>query len=95
MAKTKTAKVKDLRPDKITDKQLEKIQGIINNLNKIQLDIGMLETRKHGMLHGIAGMQDQLTLIQQELEKDYGTTDIDITNGTINYPENGQADKKD
>ena len=33
--------------------------------------------------------------MQQELEKDYGTTDIDITNGTINYPENGQADKKD
>ena len=95
MAKTKTAKVKDLRPEKITDEQLEKIQGIINNLNKIQLDIGMLETRKHGMLHGIAGMQDELTLIQQELEKDYGTTDIDITNGTINYPENGQADKKD
>ena len=95
MAKTKTAKVKDLRPEKITDKQLEKIQGTINNLNKIQLDIGMLETRKHGMLHGIAGMQDQLTLMQQELEKDYGTTDIDITNGTINYPENGQADKKD
>ena len=95
MAKTKTAKVKDLRPEKITDKQLEKIQGTINNLNKIQLDIGMLETRKHGMLHGIAGMQDELTLIQQELEKDYGTTDIDITNGTINYPENGQADKKD
>ena len=95
MAKTKTAKVKDLRPEKITDEQLEKIQGIINNLNKIQLDIGMLETRKHGMLHGIAGMQDQLTLMQQELEKDYGTTDIDITNGTINYPENGQADKKD
>ena len=95
MAKRKTAKVKDLRPDKITDKQLEKIQGIINNLNKIQLDIGMLETRKHGMLHGIAGMQDELTLMQQELEKDYGTTDIDITNGTINYPENGQTDKKD
>ena len=95
MAKTKTAKVKDLRPEKITDKQLEKIQGTINNLNKIQLDIGMLETRKHGMLHGIAGMQDELTLMQQELEKDYGTTDIDITNGTINYPENGQADKKD
>ena len=95
MAKTKTSKVKDLRPEKITDKQLEKIQGTINNLNKIQLDIGMLETRKHGMLHGIAGMQDQLTLMQQELEKDYGTTDIDITNGTINYPENGQADKKD
>ena len=71
IAKTKTAKVKDLRPEKITDKQLEKIQGIINNLNKIQLDIGMLETRKHGMLHGIAGMQDELTLMQQELEKDY------------------------
>ena len=95
MAKRKTAKVKDLRPEKITDKQLEKIQGIINNINRAQLELGMMETRKHNVLHTIAGIQDQLKLMQTEFEDQYGTTDVDIQTGAINYPENGQADKKD
>ena len=56
---------------------------------------GIMESRKHNALHNIAGINDQLTLLQDELEKDYGTFDIDIENGTINYPENGEADKKD
>jgi len=46
------------------------------------------------MLHSIAREQDELTLLQNELEKEYGTIDINITDGTINYPENGEADKK-
>ena len=47
-------------------------------------------------MHGIAGLRDELTLLQGEFEKDYGTFDIDIQTGTINYPkENGKADKKD
>ena len=48
------------------------------------------------MMHNIAGLRDELTLLQGELEKEYGTNDINIQNGTINYPkENGEADKKD
>jgi len=34
-----------------------------------------------------------LTLLQNEFEKEYGTFDINIQDGTINYEkENGQAD---
>ena len=96
MAKRKTPKVKDLRPEKITDEQLKKVQNVVNNLNRSQLDIGQLETRKHELLHGVAGLRDELTLLQSELEKDYGTFDINIQDGMINYPpENGEADKKD
>ena len=40
----------------------------------------------------LAGKQDKLTILQTELSKEYGTDDIDIQDGTINYPkENGQA----
>ena len=100
MAKRKTPKVEkvvDLTPkaEKITDEQLKKVQGIINNINRVQMEIGIVETRKHNLLHNVAGIQDQLTLMQGEFEKDYGTTDINIQDGTINYPENGEADKKD
>ena len=34
--------------------------------------------------------------MQTNFEKTYGTADINIQDGTINYPkENGEADKKD
>ena len=47
-------------------------------------------------MHGIAGFRDELTSLQREFEKEYGTFDIDIQTGAINYPkENGEADKKD
>jgi hypothetical protein len=37
-------------------------------------------------------LQDLLAKLQEELQKDYGTTDISIADGSINYKENGQAD---
>ena len=56
----------------------------------------MNEIKKHEMMHSIAGLRDNLTVLQSEFEKDYGTFDVDIQTGIINYPkENGEADKKD
>ena len=102
MAKTKTkgtnAKIKELKgikPEKITEEQLKKVQDSVNNINRAQLEIGAMELKKHEMMHHIAGLRDALTLLQGEFEKEYGTFDINIQDGTINYPENGEADKKD
>ena len=100
MAKTKTKKEKivDLKPkaEKVTEEQLKSIQRIVNRINQSQLNIGQLEARKHQILHVIAGVNDELTLLQDTLEKEYGTNDINIETGVINYPkENGEADKKD
>ena len=96
MAKRKTPKVKDLRPEKITDEQLKKVQNAVNNINRSQLEIGTIELRKHDMLHGIAVSRDEVTLLQAEFDKEYGTYDVDIQTGKINYSkENGEADKKD
>ena len=33
--------------------------------------------------------------LQKEFEAAYGKVDINITDGTINYPEDEQADKED
>ena len=98
MAKTKKMeKVVDLKPkaEKITDEQLKKVQDTVNGINRAQLEIGSLEIKKHEMMHGIAGLRDELTVLQSEFEKEYGTFDINIQDGLINYPENGEADKKD
>ena len=102
MAKTKTkdtnAKIKELKgikPEKITDEQLKKVQDSVNNINRAQLEIGAMELKKHEMMHHIAGLRDALTLLQGEFEKEYGTFDINIQDGIINYPENGEVNKED
>ena len=102
MAKTKTkgtnSKIKELKtekPEKVSQKQLDSIQRIVNKLNQAQMNIGQLESRKHQVLHMIAGTNDELTLLQDELDKEYGTNDVNIETGEINYPkENGETNKK-
>ena len=92
MATAKKEEVVDLKPKNVSDDQLKKIQSIVDRINKAQMDIGALEARKHQALHFIAGVNDELTLVQEQLKKEYGTDDINIMDGTINYPkENGEA----
>tara|TARA_R110001583_G_scaffold19457_3_gene76064 strand:+ start:750 stop:1028 length:279 start_codon:yes stop_codon:yes gene_type:complete len=88
----KKNKVVDLKPEKISDEQLQKVQQIVNMMQRGQMDLGMLETRKHKMLHDVAAIQDQLTVMQGELEKEYGTYDINIQDGTINHKEDESSD---
>jgi len=93
MAKTK--KVVDLKPQNITKEELESLQALVNNLNRAQMEIGNLESRKHGMLHQITGLQTQMQTLQKSFEDLYGKVDININDGTIAYPEDVEADKKD
>ena len=98
MTKTKNKKedIIDLKPEKITDEQLTKVQDQVNRINKFQLEVGMLESRKHALLHQVGAVQNEISETQVELEKQYGTADINVQDGTINYTkENGEADKKD
>ena len=103
MATSKTkgtnAKIKELKgikAEKVTEEQLTKIQNVVDRINQTQMNIGALEARKHQALHFIASYNDDLKEVQDELEKQYGTYDINIQDGIINYPpENGEADKKD
>ena len=88
----KIKELKGIKPEKITDEQLKKVQDTVNTLNRSQLDIGSMEVKKHELMHQIAGLRDELTMLQGEFEKEYGTFDINIQDGTINYPEeNGEV----
>jgi len=92
MGKKKEEKVVDLKPQKITDEQLKKVQDTVNNINRGQLELGVMETRKHMLLHNIAAVQEQLTVMQDEFQEQYGTFDINIQDGTINYKEDEPSD---
>ena len=91
----KIKELKGIKPEKITDEQLQKVQDTVNAINRTQLELGSMEIKKHEMMHNIAALREGLTSMQAEFEKEYGTFDINIQDGTINYPENGEADKKD
>jgi|TARA_R110002167_G_scaffold156074_1_gene350679 hypothetical protein len=90
----KIKELKGIKPEKITDEQLKRVQDTVNGINTGKLEIGSLEIKKHEMMHSIAGLRDELTLLQGEFDSEYGTFDINIQDGIINYPENGEADKK-
>ena len=97
MAKRKTPKVQDLRPDSITKEELQKLQNVVKIINEAQLQIGMLESQKHAMLHDITNAQQMVNSIRQELIEKYGDHDFNIMDGSIKYNENGddKTDTKD
>ena len=99
MATTKTKgtskKIKELKgikPEKITDEQLEKVQTLINDINRSQMELGQMETKKHAILHHVSSLQEAIGVVREEFEKDYGTSDVNIQDGIINYPADVEAD---
>ena len=83
----KKEKVIDLKAkaEKVTDEELKKLQDIVSGINALQVEIGRLEAQKHVQLHKLAVVRDEATLLQTELEKTYGTADVNINNGSITY----------
>ena len=101
MAKRKTKKAEKVidlaaKAEKITDEQLKEVQDVINEINRLQMEIGLMETKKHSILHHIGVSQENIGKIRTKFEKEYGTADVDIQTGIINYPsENGETNKED
>ena len=84
-------KVVDLKPkaEKITDEQLKNLQTVVNDNNAIQFRVGALEAQKHELIHQQVGIQAKIVELQNTFSKEYGTFDVNLTDGTINYPNNG------
>ena len=95
MAKNTTKKIKELKaekPSKITNEELNQVQSVINDVNRAQLEIGSFESKKHNLLHHVAQSQEKLGELQGDFQKTYGTVDINIQDGTINYKEDVKTD---
>ena len=68
--------------NKITDEQLSTIQEHQNKTNNILHQVGYLESQKHGLLHELAGINQDVEEFKNSLEKEYGAINIDIETGT-------------
>jgi len=82
------AKIKELKgvkAEKITAEQLKKVQETVNTMNRAQLEVGSMEMKKHELMHQLAGVKEELSKLQTELQEEYGTIDVNIQTGEINY----------
>jgi len=68
--------------NKITDEQLKTIKEHQNKTNSILNQVGYLESQKHGLLHELAGVNQDIEEFKTSLEKEYGAINIDIETGT-------------
>ena len=82
MAKRK-AKVD--RPAKLTHVELDNAQKLIGAMTDLQMNLGRLETEKFAILNRLGAIQEMIDKLQQDFVKKYGTSDIDIKSGKINY----------
>lgn len=78
--------------EKITDEQLQELQGHVNKINQAQLQLGQLESQKYSLVGVIPQLQKELKDFQDKLEEEYGKVSINIADGTMQeIPENEQA----
>ena len=91
MSKSKK-KVIDLKPEKISDEQLKVLQQVVSAINKLQFDIGTMEVQKHNALHALFQGNDKLNEMQNKFNEEYGTNDINIQDGTVNYKKDEPSD---
>ena len=79
---------------KITDEQLKELQEVVGKLNQLQMQLGVLETQKHELLHATAEIQIDLQSTRKKLEEEYGNVTISVTDGIITEKEKEDASNK-
>ena len=77
---------------KIKKEELTKLQDLVKNYNQHQLKIGELEIEKHGLLHSVSIVQQDLQKFQEELRGAYGDVSIDINDGKVTKNELSKED---
>ncbi len=68
--------------NKIKETELETIINQQKRIEEILREVGYLEANKHGLLHKLAGVNEEVEATKQNLEKEYGTVNINLEDGT-------------
>ena len=66
---------------KITDEELETLTKQENQKNSIAHDLGVLESRKHKLLHLLDDVLDHQEITFESIEENYGKINIDLKTG--------------
>ena len=79
---------------KVSEEELKIAVKHQEDLQKTILDIGVIETRKHAILHKVAEINSEIEYFKKKLEDKYGHVNINLENGTYTDVED-EEDKKD
>ena len=74
-------KIKEEKLNKIKDDQLQQVQQQQQELNNLFTNVGFLETQKHNLLHQISTLSKTVDEYKAELEKEYGSVNINVNTG--------------
>ena len=72
---------------KVTDKELETLQSLVNTINEGQKTLGGIEMQKHKLIAEVDGLVKQLKQTQADLEDEYGNLTVNLTTGEITEAE--------
>jgi hypothetical protein len=83
MSKLKTVDVDHKEVKSISEEQLKGLQEAVNKQNQIQMQIGGMEGHKATLVIQLQGVAEGLQKMQADLEKEYGSVNIDLKTGEI------------
>lgn len=67
---------------KIREHQLKRILEQMSSKDKLLIDIGDLEAKKHSLLHALHTISQEMEQYKSELENEYGAINIDLSDGS-------------
>ena len=82
-----------VKAEKVSEEHLKQMQQLVNAVNSLQFNIGKIEVQKHELLHQLTVIQQKTQQMQDTLQKEYGTFDVNVNDGTINWPEEKEDEK--
>ena len=66
---------------KIKEEQLKQVKEYYTTIDKVVFDVGIVETKKHSLLHEVARLNELLENFKKELQSEYGDVNIDMETG--------------
>ena len=79
---------------KIKEEQLTKIKEQNQKLNDLVLELGVLETKKHGLLDAVAELNIEIDKFKIDLEKEYGSINISLEDGSYTKIEEDKEEEE-
>ena len=79
---------------KIKEEELTKIKEQNQRLNDLVLELGVLETKKHGLLHAVAELNIEIDKFKIDLEKEYGSINISLEDGSYTKIEEDKEEEE-
>mgnify|MGYP001247922632 CR=1 FL=1 len=82
-----------IKAEKVSDEHLKQMQNVVNAVSQLQFNIGKIEAQKHTLLHNLSITQDRISVLQDTLMKEYGSFDVNLETGAINWPKEENDEK--